>query len=75
MVKCLICKREIIDGDEHLLKYLDKKHILAYEKFLRTYNNYDGNCFMCGGKIKTFAVGNEGWVTKCTCCDFIYNED
>jgi hypothetical protein len=36
--------------------------------------NYHDYC-LCGGKINTYGTGCEGWITECSDCGYIFDED
>jgi hypothetical protein len=78
--KCKVCGKEFDDGWTHALTSkdgfqvpMDKAHAQYIDK-----NRNDGDICMCGGTIITYSWGDEdcfGWETKCSQCDFLYDED
>ena len=41
----------------------------------RDYSIYTESCAYCGGEVKTYGVGEDGWCIECIKCDTLFDED
>lgn len=53
----------------------DELKVWYYNKYNEKIPRRLRNKCLCGGRIRTVGMGQDGWETACTVCEFIYDED
>lgn len=76
---CIVCREGFNDLYEHLaVKKENKEHLGYGEKINKeSFDDmgiYTIRCF-CGGVIHCYGTSPGGWETRCTVCEYIYDED
>lgn len=81
---CTVCGKPFSDTFHHvlspsgvlngLLSPADKSHAKRMHELEDGVETKVGRCF-CGGTVRTFGHGEDGWSTTCVDCDMMYDED